>query len=191
MRYKFVCGVLVGMTFSIAQASEPILYKGLQWETTPSQLKQKYPNFFCKKDGAREVLCLSNSETYFDKRANNVFVAFIDGKLKKIEITLHFSKNNYAVITPEAQAKIFFKELRDELTKKYGKEDNLPEIIKSMKLAALTFAVWSQKEASIRMSVVSNEKTNNGDFLVEVEFTKSGYHKLEEDISRNKKSKDL
>ena len=191
MRYKFVCAVLVGIAFSIAQASEPILYKGFQWETTPSQLMQKYPNFFCKKDGSREVLCLSNSETYFNKRANNVFVVFIDSKLKKIEITLNFSKNNYAAIAPEVQAKIFFKELRDELTKKYGKEDDPPEIIKSMKLANLSFVLWSQKEASIRMSVVPNEKTNNGDFMVEVEFAKSGYHKLQEDISRNKKSKDL
>ena len=111
--------------------------------------------------------------------------------MKKIEITLNFSKNNYAAIAQEVQAKIFFKELRDEFTKKYGKEDNPPEIIKGMKLATLTSALWSQKEASIGMIVVPNEKTNNGDFTVEVELTKSGYNKLQEDISRNKKSKDL
>jgi hypothetical protein len=180
--------ILCVLSFTVL-ANEPISYKGLSWSTTPSQLKQKYPSFYCKQAG-RETLCISNSETYFAKTAES-YLRFIDGTLKWVEIRIEFTKENSLLDDPKLYSMAFFVDLKTELIKKYGEPDAPTENHKLFKVDMTKVASWKRKDASLNTLVIPKERSSAGEYVVQVMFSTSDYGKLSTEITQVRKSKDL
>lgn len=186
---KLLLIMLLGAVSVTASAIEPILYKGLSWSTSPTQLKKKHPSFYCKKED-RETRCLSNTETYYGRKVSSSYLHFIDNELKHVEIKIEFSKDNSVLNNPELYSMAVFVEMKKELINRYGEAEAPDEYIMLAK-AEKTTASWKTDVASLLIFVAPKEKSKTDDFIVQVMFSTSDYERLTSEIHQTKRSKDM
>ena len=187
------------MTIPIQAASNNFEFKGLPLGSSLNAFKKANPEFVCGMDSKNGRLqsCLSEKSTYFGRRPQSIWVAFVDGKMSSVEVTIKFAKSETS--DSELLASSTFNELKKSIVSKYGipkaADDasiNLYEKGVSANWENSSSSLWMMAgDSALRLHVPDWKTKLGSEIILTVTFLIKKSSGISEEIRKLEREKDI